>query len=77
MCKLIQTLQIMTRDEISSLRSFRVETEPKPLFSHITRYRVMRAQKLKLLRLKMCDLVFEDLKDSTKNLCFEFKVVSS
>ena len=75
MCKLVQILRLITRDGISSLTSFRVETEPKPSFSSITRNYVTRAQKIGFLRFEMHNLAFEDLKDSTKNLCFEFEVI--
>ena len=74
MCKLVRTLWIMTRDGISSLRSFRVETKPKPSFSRVTG---MRARDTGFLKFKIGDLAFEDLKDSTRNIHFEFGVVPS
>ena len=39
------------------------------------RNRIMRTQKIKFLRFELHILVFEDLKDSEKNLHFQFGLV--
>ena len=57
MYKLVQTLRIITRDGVSSLRSFRVETEPKPSFSHVTENCIMRAQEIGFLRFKIHNIL--------------------
>ena len=51
----------MTWDEISSLRSFRVETEPKPSFSCVVESRVTRSWEIRFLRLDIRDLACEDV----------------
>ena len=77
MCELVQTLHIITKDRISSLRLFRVKTEPKPSCLNVTENCVMRAQKIRFLRFELQILAVENLLDSVINLHFEFGFVPS
>ena len=72
MCELVETLWIITRDEISLLRSFRVITEPKPSLERVTRNRVTRAQEIGFPRFGTRILAFEDLECRIENLRFKF-----
>ena len=56
------------------MRSFGVKTEPKLLFTRITRHYVTRAWKIGLPRFKMQRLAFYDLKGNEGNFHFEFGV---
>ena len=67
----------MICEEISSLRSFRIETEPKRSIIIVMRNRETRIQNLGFLKVKMHILAFHVLEGSKVNPRFEFGVVSS
>ena len=60
------TLRVITWDEISNLRSFRVETKQKPSLGRVTRNYITRALEIGFPRLKVWFSIFKSQRQNGK-----------